>query len=159
MCLVNHPECHQDAALSLPRRVIDVSLSTSNFLQICETDEVGPYIALSHCWGSDIDLEARTLTSNIEARYVGFEMNLLPKTFRDAINLTRKLGIRYIWIDTICILQDNRYVKKTGYDSHEIELIHVGAIGNLSLREWQHITAMRTSRLLLCAHLATSMVF
>ncbi|RSM05408.1 hypothetical protein CDV31_009560 [Fusarium ambrosium] len=33
--------------------------------------------------------------------------DLLPRTFRDALNITRPLGIRYLWIDSLCIIQDD----------------------------------------------------
>jgi hypothetical protein len=37
----------------------------------------------------------------------GFSMDMLPKTFQDAIIISRSIGIRYIWIDSICIVQDS----------------------------------------------------
>jgi hypothetical protein len=101
------------APTSLPRRVLNVGSSPSNIVRIVETAQSsGSYTALSHCWGLDANLETRTLKENIEARYVGFDMGLLPKTFRDAITVTRQLGIQYVWIDNLCIIQDDKCVHR-----------------------------------------------
>ncbi|KAH8756049.1 heterokaryon incompatibility protein-domain-containing protein, partial [Diaporthe sp. PMI_573] len=71
-----------------------------------------PYIALSHCWGNlSTDLKGKWITTreNLESRTkTGFHINILPATFRDAITVTRKLGVRYLWIDSLCILQGDR---------------------------------------------------
>jgi hypothetical protein len=65
----------------------------------------GTWLALSHCWG----LKARFVldSSNLLERQCGMAMADLPPTFRDAIEVTRRLGYRYLWIDSLCILQDS----------------------------------------------------
>ena len=66
------------------------------------------YAALSYCWGPD-GPETRahiTLRTNVEKREKGFNLNGLPRTLRDAVLATRSLGIGYIWIDGLCIVQD-----------------------------------------------------
>ncbi|KAE8452259.1 hypothetical protein EG329_000959 [Mollisiaceae sp. DMI_Dod_QoI] len=65
----------------------------------------GTYIALSHVWGAQIHnkLEMKLLEKWRE----GIDVRLLPRSFRDAITVTRKLGFRYIWIDALCIVQDS----------------------------------------------------
>ncbi|KAM0806286.1 heterokaryon incompatibility protein-domain-containing protein, partial [Usnea florida] len=63
------------------------------------------YMTLSHCWGT---LKCLTLTTlNYKDLETGFKLIELPKTFREAIEITRNLGIRYLWIDALCILQDS----------------------------------------------------
>lgn len=66
------------------------------------------YIALSHCWG-ELPIEVKkhfcTTTDNIERREGGFSIWELPKTFQDAVKVTRQLRIPYIWIDSLCIIQ------------------------------------------------------
>jgi hypothetical protein len=112
-CGRTHAICHMSAPTSLPKRVLDVGSSPSNTVRIIETARTsGSYTTLSHCWGLDANPETRTLKDNIEARYVGFDMGLLPKTFRDAIIATRQLGIQYVWIDSLCIIQDDKCVHK-----------------------------------------------
>jgi hypothetical protein len=65
-----------------------------------------PYATLSHCWGSADFI--RLASYNI-AKFVseGISRKTLPKTFNDAIDIVRCLGIRYLWIDALCIVQDN----------------------------------------------------
>jgi len=68
------------------------------------------YIALSHCWGELSDDHKRqfcTTDDNINARLKEFSFSKLPKTFQDAVQVTRQLGIEYLWIDSLCILQWN----------------------------------------------------
>ncbi|GAB1314570.1 hypothetical protein MFIFM68171_04780 [Madurella fahalii] len=64
-----------------------------------------PYAALSHCWGGDIP--GKTVKRNVEARKFGIPNRDIALTFRDAIRITRELGIRYLWIDALCIIQDS----------------------------------------------------
>lgn len=65
----------------------------------------GHYITLSYIWGGPQPL---TTTQNI-ATYVTYGLEILdfPKTIREAIVATSGLGIRYLWIDALCILQDS----------------------------------------------------
>jgi hypothetical protein len=63
------------------------------------------YITLSHCWG---DIEILQLTRNtLETFQKCILLQDLPKTFQDAIKITKKLSFRYIWIDSLCIIQDD----------------------------------------------------
>ena len=63
------------------------------------------YVALSHCWGktNTAILKKRTLRTMTN----GIDWSKLPKTFQDAIYVTRRLGFRYLWIDSLCIIQDS----------------------------------------------------
>ncbi|PMD54734.1 uncharacterized protein K444DRAFT_513189, partial [Hyaloscypha bicolor E] len=68
------------------------------------------YITLSHCWGQ---LQLITLTnSNIVTFQEGLEIRKLPKTFRDAIYVAQRLTVQYIWIDSLCIVQDSEDDRK-----------------------------------------------
>lgn len=63
------------------------------------------YATLSHCWGG---LEFLTLTRNSLASFMTkVPIEECPKTFQDAVFITRKLGIDYLWIDSLCIIQDS----------------------------------------------------
>ena len=63
------------------------------------------YVALSHCWGGSETL--KTTLGTYVARKNRISLSTVPKTFRDAIEVTRSLGIRYLWIDSLCIIQDS----------------------------------------------------
>jgi Heterokaryon incompatibility protein (HET) len=107
-CLSDHSSsCPFDAMVSLPTRVIDVGLDLeAPQVRVFETKGLqGTWVALSHCWGRI----ARFVTeiSNLHERTQGIALSDLPNTFLDAIKVTRKLGYRYLWIDSLCILQDS----------------------------------------------------
>ncbi|TGO72785.1 hypothetical protein BELL_0419g00070 [Botrytis elliptica] len=63
------------------------------------------YSTLSHCWGNS-DILKLTI-SNLESFKAGISLKRLPKTFIEAIFVARKLSIPYIWIDSLCIIQDS----------------------------------------------------
>jgi hypothetical protein len=64
------------------------------------------YLALSHCWGKDgVPLKTTKETVGKFEQSIPFED--LPRTFREAVIITRKLNVRYLWIDSLCIIQDD----------------------------------------------------
>ncbi|KAL5376391.1 hypothetical protein DPSP01_010501 [Paraphaeosphaeria sporulosa] len=110
-CNTYHPRCNNSNALStqLPTRVIDVgSLQTDETtIRLLETggQKTGSYAALSHCWGGSSHVCSTLSTLPIYTSKI--EMSILPKTFADAVRATQQLGIRYLWIDSLCIVQDS----------------------------------------------------
>jgi hypothetical protein len=93
-----------------PRRLLDVSGGSTIRLIDCEelsstTLGVAQYAALSHRWG--ISQHLTTTSKNIREMHDGFDIAILPRTFQDAAFLARNLGIHFIWIDALCIMQDN----------------------------------------------------
>jgi Heterokaryon incompatibility protein (HET) len=91
----------------LPYRVIDVGPSNGcndPFLSIGH-DRLGEYATLSYRWGTTATLTSAT--DNIGSRQCKIPLEMFPPTIRDGIVLVRKLGIRYLWIDALCILQDS----------------------------------------------------
>lgn len=102
-----HSRCaQQDRAM--PTRVIDVGDETpGNSVKLVETtvDDQERYIALSYCWGIG-PKQYVTTQATVAERKQGIDVSTLPKTFQDAIALSRQLGVRYIWIDSLCICQD-----------------------------------------------------
>ena len=106
-CMENHEYCQvvQGDVLDLPRRVIDVSDPQKPCIRV-EVQQKEQYLTLSYCWG-----EGRRLLTKIEtiAEYEkGIPLDKLPRTFKDAIDLTHYLGFRYLWIDALCIIQDSK---------------------------------------------------
>jgi hypothetical protein len=65
------------------------------------------YICLSHCWGDASNLPMRTTRSTLDEYKQRIRWSILPKTFQHAVMFTRKLRIRYLWIDSLCIVQDD----------------------------------------------------
>jgi hypothetical protein len=64
-----------------------------------------PYVTLSHCWGQT--LQARLTTDLVDDHTLGISWKHLTSTFQDAIVISLKLGMYYIWIDALCIIQDD----------------------------------------------------
>lgn len=90
-------------------RIIDVGDESSSTIRLIETTGLkGRYCALSHCWGPPDKRPPCTTTENEKSHFEGVEIATLPNTFREAIELTRGLGIRYLWIDSLCIRQDDK---------------------------------------------------
>lgn len=92
-------------SLTLPTRLIDVGGSNDAEVRLWEPSirDVGAWIALSHPWGPPPHFS--TNRQNLSAHIAGMRIDELPQTFRDAITVTRSLGLRYLWIDSLCIIQ------------------------------------------------------
>ena len=108
-CIVDHctPEslCDTPEHPDLPTRVVDVGLD-DGIVKLVETKgKKAKYICLSHCWGLEQIITTTKSTCEDRKRHISWED--LSKTFRDAITLTRTLGFNYIWIDSLCIIQDD----------------------------------------------------
>ena len=106
-CLLSHPHCALTRKSELPTRLINVwsddGAREPTLEEPVNDDSQQSYLALSHSWGSTPTL--RTTLDTIEDRKKGLPWSTLPKTFQDAISITRRLGFRYIWIDSLCIIQ------------------------------------------------------
>ena len=112
-CITKHASCIASAmAPILPKRIIDVlpdNEQTHARIILPATNTAARFVALSHCWGSQEDKPMTKLTSENQTTWQrhGIDVQSLPLNFRDAITATRRLGIRYLWIDALCILQDS----------------------------------------------------
>ncbi|KAK0651145.1 hypothetical protein B0T16DRAFT_386632 [Cercophora newfieldiana] len=94
----------------LPTRLIDVGTERSAAVRlVCDTASLEgdtQYIALSHRWGREKTLKTRR--KNVEGlKEWIINLELLPRTFRHAVQVTRSLGMSYLWIDSLCIIQDD----------------------------------------------------
>ncbi|KAH7627770.1 heterokaryon incompatibility protein-domain-containing protein [Sordaria sp. MPI-SDFR-AT-0083] len=105
-CLDNHPGCPGMEETLLPRRLIHIGADHTDIrLAQHDTPTLGRYNCLSHCWGGAQPLT--TTTHNIAQHLERIDWDRIPKTFQDAINFTAHIGISYIWIDSLCIIQDS----------------------------------------------------
>lgn len=106
-CDEHHLNCRpaQSSGPPLPTRLIDVGLKYAPFVKLFETQQGDDikYLALSHPWGSPPHF--CTYPNNVKQHKDGIEISKLPKTFQHAVTVTRELGLRYLWIDSICIIQ------------------------------------------------------
>ncbi|KAK7536230.1 heterokaryon incompatibility protein-domain-containing protein [Phyllosticta citribraziliensis] len=92
---------------TLPARVLDLGPpGHDTWPKVFETSGImSDYATLSYCWGQASKFVA--CRSNISSLHQGINPLLLPRTFQDAILTVRALGLRYLWIDALCILQDD----------------------------------------------------
>lgn len=112
-CIREHSLCKMPTAgRQLPSRVLDLGPALGAFpetdadVRLVESRGArGKYVCLSYCWGGAIDI--RLTRDRYESYMRGIAWAKLPQGYRDAIQLTRKLGVRYIWIDSLCIIQDD----------------------------------------------------
>ena len=65
----------------------------------------GHYVALSYSWGKGNTF--KTTAQSINRFMAGFQAAELPKTLKDAVIVAHKMGYEWIWIDQLCILQDD----------------------------------------------------
>jgi hypothetical protein len=88
----------------VPTRLLDTTLNPPRLVLRANVHNGEPYVALSHCWGKDRFL---TLSiSNIHAfQEDGIDPASMPENFQNVIEVCRWLHIRYVWIDSLCILQ------------------------------------------------------
>lgn len=104
-CNASHDKCVPCKSDSLPTRLISVSGEVIR-LESTETwTSSPPYATLSYCWG-DLDF-LTTTTSVLQELFIEIPVDRLPQTFKDAIQIVRALRIDYIWIDSLCIVQDS----------------------------------------------------
>jgi len=104
-CLAGHSLCRGDKP-SLPRRVLDIGTNHDSIIKLHQgIDEQSHYACLSHCWGKTNAI--KTNTENIQYHLSGISWEDLSKTFQDAIVFSRRLQLRYIWIDSLCIVQND----------------------------------------------------
>jgi hypothetical protein len=104
-CHTCHTECLSATNSALPTRVIDVGETGEGPTLIVSEGRLGQWVALSHCWG-DIQL-VKSTSASLPGLSRRLCLSELPILFRDAIAVTRQLGYRYLWIDSLCILQDS----------------------------------------------------
>ena len=107
-CKSSHRKCSQaNSFLWFPTRVVDVSGDPDwAKLVISNSDHANQrYLTLSHCWGKTPTIYC---TADSISRFTkGILVSAMPATFRDAITVTRRLEYRYLWIDSLCIIQDS----------------------------------------------------
>ncbi|KAL8681671.1 MAG: hypothetical protein Q9224_006835, partial [Gallowayella concinna] len=113
-CINSHEKCFEVQTVAatrdvLPKRLLDVSsAATTGRLRLVSTATMHQhtlYVTLSHCWGGKC---GTTLgVDNLGTFEDGVGVSILPQTFQDAVMITTKLSVQYLWIDALCIVQDS----------------------------------------------------
>ena len=111
-CVCHHSDyctIHRARNSRPPTRLLHIQNSGGTFhVNLCLGSEIGlstPYATLSHVWGSGAPI--KLLRKHVLEFKQGIPFVTLPPTFADAIQLTDALGLSYLWIDSLCIIQDD----------------------------------------------------
>ncbi|CAI6333809.1 unnamed protein product [Periconia digitata] len=110
-CDHTHPYCVQiDPEPYTPKRLVDIDTGSRDMIRVVNTAKHGirgPYATLSHCWGKTRFL---VLLPDNEALLMGkgISTSELALNFRESIEVARSIGMKYIWIDSLCIMQGPR---------------------------------------------------
>ncbi|EKG11392.1 Heterokaryon incompatibility [Macrophomina phaseolina MS6] len=131
-CQSIHTACnqrHNEEQSALPTRLVYVGeLQNPESVHIVLGSQVsGDYAAFSHRWVSDGTTSWVTKKANVEDRMRQLDMSALPNGIQDAVKFCRRLGIPYIWIDSLCIIQDC----EADWASESVKMLQV--FGNAAL--------------------------
>lgn len=122
-CRDSHISCPTSKTPRLPTRIIDVGTTKDKSrvkLYVASPKEDHDYAVLSYCWGGPQPVLLKT--ENLSQMTENIPINSLPNTIKDAIKVTRELGIRFLWIDALCIIQEG---------DDEDKLREIGVMGQL----------------------------
>jgi hypothetical protein len=118
-CVSERKGAHQSCSRRIiiegyPTRLLKLDeVETSGKVQLVDTkvlsDPKPNYITLSHCWGPPNGPRPQeTRKANLEAHATGIPMESLPRTFRDTVRIALRLHQKFLWIDSLCIIQDDK---------------------------------------------------
>ncbi|KAF2006387.1 HET-domain-containing protein [Amniculicola lignicola CBS 123094] len=132
ICTSSHPACSQADSQPppLPTRVVAVGQKgSSRCYLVSGKKKNGYYATLSHCWGDPINRPLATTDQTLPCRQQGIEDDELPQTFRDAVGVCREIGLEYLWIDSLCIIQEQESQEDWATEAPRMGLVY----GNSSL--------------------------
>jgi Heterokaryon incompatibility protein (HET) len=111
-CDLEHDTCRQLSQLYMtcvkPQRLISLAHAYPESVRVIDTASLEPYpkyAALSHCWGGS--QPCMLLVKDVNKYKEGILISTMPQTFQDAIEVCKGLNLKYLWIDSLCIIQDS----------------------------------------------------
>ncbi|KIW06868.1 uncharacterized protein PV09_02544 [Verruconis gallopava] len=107
-CSQNHDgECQKEAWPALPARVLDLESVNQGVVRVKVTNgECERYACASYRWGVEAPITLTTGNAE-ECEKNGISLNILPRTIVDVVHVCVNLGLRYLWVDSLCIHQDS----------------------------------------------------
>lgn len=113
-CEADHPRCGESSSY-VPPRLLEIASGRPDTVRVVDSGGPGEaqrlapgvrYACLSHCWGATV-VPRMARRGGLAANRAGISISELPKTFRDAVQVARALRIDYLWIDSLCVVQDD----------------------------------------------------
>ncbi|RFN54374.1 het domain-containing protein [Fusarium flagelliforme] len=126
-CLANHEACARNRTKArLPSRVIEIEptckeITEVSVIETIHLEDKHEYVCLSYCWG--VAKQKSMTTTAVFPRQL--TLTELPATIADAIRLCHALGYRYLWVDSLCIIQGD--IKDWETESAQMCNIYGGA--------------------------------
>ncbi|KAL9073787.1 MAG: hypothetical protein Q9157_004612 [Trypethelium eluteriae] len=107
-CIRTHEHCKSASSQYLPNRLLAINGASFQLVSSDSIPSSERYITLSHHWGEvSTAQDTILLQTTYDHLRTDHAISSLPKTFRDAMAISSKLGIKYLWIDKLCIYQDS----------------------------------------------------
>ncbi|KAK0736496.1 heterokaryon incompatibility protein-domain-containing protein [Apiosordaria backusii] len=110
-CISKHDSCRLQPSDFVPTRLLDVASIRDNKICLVESKAIpnikksARWAALSYVWGGLQPV--RTLKDNINSHHKGIPLDELPPTIRHSITVCQSITIPYLWVDCLCIIQDD----------------------------------------------------
>ena len=105
-CYADHEDCSQLGTNAMPTRCLKVD--NLDAIHLCMTQYQGhSYAALSYCWGPEQFPNLIATKESVKGMLMNIPLTSFPLTLRDGIIVAHELGLRYLWIDALCIIQDD----------------------------------------------------
>jgi hypothetical protein len=106
--LCDVPGRHPEERIPSPQPVQLLAIDLFNMC-VCNMPSCAEFVALSYCWPakSSLVLKRCNYSELMESDSLPRQMHLLPGTVQDAISCAKELLFRYLWVDALCIIQDD----------------------------------------------------
>jgi heterokaryon incompatibility protein (HET) len=152
-CCETHSQCRRPWSSKNPTRLLwivnapDIE-SNQQEIRVQLVHDQGKrndYVALSYCWGPDSDKcpivrDGKTMTENLQLRMKQFSYSVLPATIQEAILFTKRLGIDFIWIDSVCIIQEGDNHQDFNQEAPKMHEVYGNALFTLSVCSNDRVT-------------------
>ncbi|KAL1392042.1 heterokaryon incompatibility protein-domain-containing protein [Phyllosticta capitalensis] len=138
-CVNNHASCREKTTKTpfVPTRLLEIADGDNFKVRLVQGCRVPfrdsavhqvKYATLSYCWGDSMSL--KTTDENKDAHeQTGIPVQHMPQAFQDAIHVVRRLGIRYLWIDALCIIQGNT----ADWEAESVQMCDIFANAHVTL--------------------------
>jgi hypothetical protein len=134
-CLQEHTACRDFQANTVdqterPTRVLEIVSEQLVRLKCDMATSEYNYLALSHMWGKNQKYQIRLVQSKLQDFQANIPWDQLSDIYREAIRITRELGYRYLWIDSLCIIQDSS--DDWDYESRRMSIVYGNCVCNIA---------------------------